>query len=64
MLLIVAFLLGAVAGGAVVLMCKPTPAATPTPFVSDADRRRAERAMREYRNFLTYDGFSGQEDQS
>ena len=63
MLLIVAFLLGAVAGGALAYAFKPAPAPKARP-VSDADRRRAERAMREYRNFLTYDGFSRQEDQS
>ena len=35
------------------------PAAT-----DDESRRRTERAWREYRNFMTYDGYAQQDDQS
>lgn len=60
---IMAFALGFVLGFLLAYLpqwvsVKRTPPAAP----DDAARRRHEQAAREYRNFLTYDGYTAQED--
>lgn len=58
---IIGFLLGAAAVYVAPLLTARRAAVPPEP---DAEaRRRTERAMREYRNFMTYDGTVQQDDQ-
>ena len=51
---VVGFLLGALLGG------NPRKAKEPITKPTEEEVRRAQRAMREYQNFMTYDGFSSQ----
>ncbi len=63
MLFIIGFILGcAVAVLPQVMPRLRRPTAAPTP--DEETRRRAERALREYRNFMNYDGYAQQDDQT
>lgn len=41
----------------------PKETVRPADTSDDTTRRRTERAIREYRNFMTYDGYAQQDDQ-
>ena len=55
------FILGMLAGAVAVLLYQHLTKRPAEPMDEQAQRRR-ERLMREYRNFLTYDGFAPQDE--
>ena len=56
------YVLCAFVGLAVGLLFGRSPKQKQPPAMSDEEKRKAEKAWREYRNFLNYDGFSKEEE--
>lgn len=69
MMFVIGFVLGLVVAYAAPLLMKWRDAlaprtSAPQTEASEESRRRTERAWREYRNFMTYDGYAQQDDPS
>lgn len=63
MLFVIGFILGAAVMYVAPSVAARRTAPTPPPEPDAEARRRTERAIREYRNFMTYDGTVQQDDQ-